>query len=88
MDTAVVYYARVSTEKVDQNRIVNQRCHFEDLIKSNPKWTFCGGYIDDGICGVAGKEKLEEFQRMISDARAGKFDLIITKEISRFARNT
>lgn len=88
LDLRVVYYARVSTEKVEQkNSIVNQRCHFEDLIKSNPKWTFCGGYIDDGISGIHA-EKREEFQRMISDARAGKFDLIITKEISRFARNT
>ena len=88
LELRVVYYARVSTEKVEQkNSIVNQRSHFEDLIKSNSKWTFCGGYIDDGISGIHA-EKREEFQRMISDAKAEKFDLIITKEISRFARNT
>ena len=88
IELRVAYYARVSTDKEEQkNSIVNQRMHFENLIKSNRKWIFAGGYIDDGISGIHA-EKREEFQRMITDARNGVFDLIITKEISRFARNT
>ena len=88
LELKVVYYARVSTDKEEQkNSIVNQRDHFEEFIRSNKKWEYCGGYIDDGISGIHA-EKREEFQRMIMDAKNGKFDLIITKEISRFARNT
>lgn len=88
IDLRVVYYARVSTEKEEQkNSIKHQRSHFEELISSNNKWLFSGGYIDDGISGIHA-EKREEFQRMIKDAKNGNFDLIITKEISRFARNT
>ena len=88
LNLRVVYYARVSTEKEEQkNSIVNQREHFETFIRSNKNWSFCGGYIDDGISGIHA-EKREEFQRMLFDAKAGRFDLIITKEISRFARNT
>ena len=88
LELKVVYYARVSTDKEEQkNSIVNQRNHFEEFIRSNKKWEYCGGYIDDGISGIHA-EKREEFQRMIMDAKNGKFDLIITKEISRFARNT
>lgn len=88
MDLRVAYYARVSTEKEEQkNSIKNQRSHFEELIKSNRHWIFSGGYIDDGISGIHA-EKREEFQRMVKDAKNGKFDLLITKEISRFARNT
>ena len=84
----VVYYARVSTEKEEQkNSIKNQKKFFEDLIKKNKKWQYCGGYIDDGITGIV-TTKREEFNRMISDAKSGKFDLIVTKEISRFARDT
>lgn len=88
VDMRVSYYARVSTEKEEQkNSIKNQKKHFEDLIASNHHWTFAGGYVDEGISGMR-TEKREEFQRMIRDAKTGKFDLIITKEISRFARNT
>lgn len=88
LELKVVYYARVSTDKEEQkNSIVNQRDHFEEFIRSNKKWKYSGGYIDDGISGIHA-EKREEFQRMIMDAKIGKFDLIITKEISRFARNT
>ena len=84
----VVYYARVSTDKEEQkSSIVNQRQHFEEFIRGNKNWKFFGGYIDDGISGMHA-EKREEFQRMISDAKAGKFDFILTKEIPRFARNT
>ena len=88
LNLRVAYYARVSTDKEEQkNSIVNQRSHFEDLIRSNESWQFSGAYIDDGISGIHA-EKREEFQRMLDDARKGKMDLIITKEISRFARNT
>lgn len=88
IELRVVYYARVSTDKEEQkNSIMHQREHFESFIKSNKKWKFCGGYIDDGISGIHA-EKREQFQQMLSDAKNDKFDLIVTKEISRFARNT
>lgn len=84
----VAYYARVSTEKVEQQAsIKHQEEHFEELIRSNNRWKFAGSYIDDGISGMHA-DKREEFQRMLKDAKLGKIDMIITKEISRFARNT
>lgn len=84
----VAYYARVSTEKVEQQAsIKHQEEHFEELIHSNNRWRFAGSYIDDGISGM-NANKREEFQRMLRDAKLGKIDMIITKEISRFARNT
>lgn len=83
----VAYYARVSTEKVEQQAsIKHQEEHFEELIHSNNRWKFAGSYIDDGISGMHA-DKREEFQRMLRDAKLGKIDMIITKEISRFARN-
>lgn len=88
VELRVVYYARVSTDKEEQkNSILHQKQHFENFIRANARWEFCGGYIDDGISGIHA-EKREMFQKMISDAKEGRFDLIITKEISRFARNT
>ncbi len=88
LDLRVVYYARVSTDKEEQkNSILNQKSHFEEFIGANKKWKNSGGYVDDGISGIH-VDKREEFQKMIQDAKKGKFDLIITKEISRFARNT
>lgn len=88
MNLRFVYYARVSSDKEEQkNSITNQREYYEQFIKQNRNWKFCGGYIDDGISGMHA-EKREEFQRMLADAKLGKFDFIITKEISRFARNT
>lgn len=84
----VTYYARVSSEKDEQlNSLDNQISYYEDLIKKNPNWTYAEGYIDEGLSGATTKKR-ENFHRMIDDAEAGKFDLIITKEISRFARNT
>jgi DNA invertase Pin-like site-specific DNA recombinase len=84
----VAYYARVSTEKIEQQAsIKHQEEHFEELIHSNNRWKFAGSYIDDGISGIHA-DKREEFQRMLRDAKLGKIDMIITKEISRFARNT
>lgn len=84
----VAYYARVSTEKMEQQvSIKHQQEYYEEFIRSNQNWTFSGAYIDDGISGMH-TEKREEFQNMIQDAKLGRVDMIITKEISRFARNT
>lgn len=84
----VVYYARVSTEKDEQiNSLYNQTKYYEDYIRSNQNWTFIGGYVDEGISGTSTKKR-ESFLRMIADAQNNKFDYIITKEISRFSRNT
>lgn len=84
----VAYYARVSTDHDEQKTsIKNQDDYFKELIKSKPNWKFMGGYIDEGISGIAVKKR-EDFLRMIDDAKNGKIDLILTKEISRFARNT
>ena len=84
----VAYYARVSTHEEGQvSSLENQKNHYEKLIFENKNWIFYKGYIDEGISGVlAGKR--ENFLKMISDAKTGLFDLIITKEISRFSRNT
>lgn len=84
----VTYYARVSSESDEQlNSLGNQISYYEDLIRKNRAWTFVPGYIDEGLSGISTKKR-ENFNRMIEDAAEKKFDLIITKEISRFARNT
>lgn len=84
----VTYYARVSTEKDQQlNSFQNQIMYFENEIKSISNWTFVEGYWDEGITGTS-LEKRDDFNRMIQDAENHKFDLILTKEVSRFARNT
>ena len=84
----VTYYARVSSESDEQlNSLGNQIRYYEDFIKKNPAWVFVSGYIDEGLSGISTKKR-ENFNRMIDDAAMDKFDLIITKEISRFARNT
>lgn len=83
----VVYYARVSTDSDNQaNSLVNQQHHYDEMIKRNQNWEFCGKYIDDGVSGGS-IDKREEFLDMIEDGLNGKYDLILTKEISRFARN-
>lgn len=88
MKIAVAYYARVSTDKDEQlNSLENQQRFYEEYIRSNPNWTFAGGYVDEGISGTS-VAKREQFLQMIEDAQTGRFDLIVTKEISRFARNT
>jgi DNA invertase Pin-like site-specific DNA recombinase len=88
LNLRVVYYARVSTEKDAQlNSLDNQVYYFENFIQGNPNWKFAGSYIDEGISGKSAENR-ESFMRMIKDAKAGIFDLVITKEISRFARNT
>ena len=84
----VTFYARVSSESDEQlNSLGNQISYYEDLIRKNPHWTFVPGYIDEGLSGISTKKR-ENFNRMIEEASADKFDLILTKEISRFARNT
>jgi len=84
----VTYYARVSSESDEQlNSLGNQIQYYEDLIKKNTAWTFVPGYIDEGLSGISTKKR-ENFNRMIEEAEEGLFDLVITKEISRFARNT
>ena len=84
----VTYYARVSSESDEQlNSLGNQIKYYEDLIRKNEKWTFVPGYIDEGLSGISTKKR-ENFNRMIDDAAEHLFDLVITKEISRFARNT
>jgi DNA invertase Pin-like site-specific DNA recombinase len=84
----VCAYCRVSTEADDQlNSLENQKRYFEQYIGSNLDWQFCGLYVDEGISGTSA-EKRAEFMRMVADAEAHKFDLLLTKEISRFARNT
>ena len=84
----VTYYARVSSESDEQlNSLDNQIAYYENYIRSNPKWTFVPGYIDEGLSGISTKKR-KHFNEMIADAKEGMFDLIVTKEISRFARNT
>ena len=84
----VTYYARVSSESDEQlNSLGNQIAYYEDLIRQNQAWTFVPGYIDEGLSGISTKKR-ENFNRMVEDAEEHRFDLIITKEISRFARNT
>lgn len=84
----VTFYARVSTDKDEQlNSLENQVQYYTELIKSKPNWTYVEGYIDEGISGTSTKKR-DSFLRMIRDAKAGRFDFIITKEISRFSRST
>jgi len=84
----VTFYARVSTDKDEQiNSLDNQVQYYTELIRSKPNWTFVPGYIDEGISGTSTKNR-DSFKRMIADAKAGCFDFVITKEISRFSRST
>ena len=82
------FYARVSSESDEQlNSLGNQVDYYRDLIRKNPAWTYVEGYIDEGLSAATTKNR-ENFHRMVADGRAGRFDLILTKEITRFARNT
>ena len=84
----VTFYARVSSESDEQlNSLGNQIQYYESLIRKNPNWTYVEGYIDEGLSAATTKRR-ENFHRMIEDGQSGLFDLIITKEITRFARNT
>lgn len=88
LNLRVCFYARVSTDKDEQlHSLSNQISFFNDYIGKVPNWEFIGSYIDEGISGTQVKKR-EEFLRMIEDAKRHKFDLILTKEISRFSRST
>ena len=84
----VTYYARVSTEKEEQkNSLGNQDTYYKNKILSTPKWILVHGYTDDGITGTSTKKR-KDFNSMIEDGLNDKYDLILTKEVCRFARNT
>ena len=88
MPLRVTFYARVSTDKDEQlNSLENQIQYYTDLIQLKVSWTYIPGYIDEGISGTSTKKR-DSFLQMIGDAKAGRFDFIITKEISRFSRST
>jgi len=83
----VAAYCRVSTSSEEQlNSYQAQVSYYGSIINENPKWELVDIYADEGISGTDSKKRLE-FNRMISDAKKGKIDLILTKSISRFARN-
>ena len=84
----VTYYARVSTDKDEQiHSLTAQVRYYTEYIQRNPQWVFVEGYVDEGISGTT-VGKRENFLKMVQDAEAGHFDFILTKEISRFSRNT
>lgn len=88
MPLRVAAYCRVSTDRTDQaNSLASQKKYFTDYIQQHGDWVLTDIYPDEGISGTTTRRR-EQFNRMIADAEAGKLDLILTKEVSRFARNT
>jgi len=84
----VTAYCRVSTDKDDQlNSLANQEKYFIDYINSKQDWEYVPLYVDEGMSGTSTKKR-KMFNKMVNDAKLGMFDLILTKEVSRFARNT
>lgn len=84
----VAAYARVSLNSERLHHSLSaQVSYYSDLIQKNPEWEFAGVYADEGISGTGTKNRTE-FRRMLSDCEAGKIDIVLTKSISRFARNT
>ena len=84
----VAIYARVSTEHEAQiSALENQIQYYDDILSKHPEWELYDRYIDEGVTGTSVKKR-RSFIQMMKDAEAGKFDLIITREVSRFARNT
>lgn len=84
----VAAYARVSMESDRMaHSLSSQISYYNDLIQNNPEWQFAGVYADRFISGTS-MERRTEFRRMLSDCEEGKIDIILTKSISRFARNT
>ena len=84
----VVFYGRVSTEHEAQiSALDNQLQWYDNQAKQHNNWNVIDKYIDEGITGTQTK-KIPSFLQMIEDARQGKFDLIVTREVCRFARNT
>ena len=83
----VAAYARVSSGKDAMlHSLSAQVSYYSDLIQKNPEWRFCGVYADEAMTGT--KDSRQNFQKMLAECRAGNLNLIITKSISRFARNT
>ena len=83
----VAAYARVSVEKDSMlHSLAAQVSYYNGLIQKHSEWEYAGVYADEGLTGT--KESRPEFQRLLKDCRAGKIDLIVTKSVSRFARNT
>ena len=83
----VTFYGRVSTDEDKQlDSLEHQVTYFENKIKDCAKWEYVPGYIDEGITGTRA-DKRPQFMKMVRDAKAGLFDLILTKEVSRFARD-
>ncbi len=84
----VAAYARVSMETERLNHSLSaQVSHYSALIQSNPEWEYAGVYADEGVTGTIAAKR-PEFSRMLADCEAGKIDTVLTKSISRFARNT
>ena len=87
-ERVVAIYARVSTEHEAQiSALENQVQYYDDLFQYHPEWTLYKKYIDEGITGTS-VHKRQSFLEMMEDAKNGAFDLIVTREVSRFARNT
>ena len=85
--TRVAAYARVSSGKDTMLQSLSaQISYYSDLIQKHPGWQYCGVYADEAMTGT--KDDRENFQRLLNDCRSGKIDMVITKSISRFARNT
>ena len=86
--TRVAAYCRVSTDSEEQESSYEvQVTHYTSYIESNPEWELAGIYADDGISGT-NTRKRDSFNQLIADCKAGKIDMILTKSISRFSRNT
>ena len=87
MKRKVAIYARVSTEHEAQiSALENQVQYYDEILKKQPEWELYERYIDEGITGTS-VNKRESFLRMMEDAKNRKFDLVVTREVSRFARN-
>ena len=83
----VAAYCRVSTDKEDQaNSFESQRRYFGDYIRAAPGWALCRIYADEGVTGTSTRKR-RAFRQMMEDARRGEFQLLLTKEVSRFSRN-
>ena len=86
--TKAAAYARVSTVKdAQEHSLKSKRSYYTKYIKAHTDWVFVGIYTDDGISGLSIRKR-DGFNRLIADALEGKIDLILTKSLSRFARNT
>ena len=87
-DRRIAFYGRVSTQHEAQvDALGNQMQWYDDQLRYHPNWQVVDRYIDEGITGTSAKKR-PAFMKMLSDAKCGKFDLIVTREVCRFARNT